>query len=148
MRSRLTGFALAVALAVVLGPALVGTPARAGTKQMPAHKITQAKSFVPMTPMYATIVDHGRPVGLLLVAIGLNIKNRDLRDQARHALPLLRDAYLQNLMNFAATAVRPTEQPDVNVIAARLQRVTNRVLRAKGKAAQVLLAQVMIRVTR
>lgn len=148
MRSRITSFALALALAATLGTSLAATPARADddAKQMAEHKITQAKSFVPMDPMYATILDNGRPVGLLLVAIGLNIQNDDLRGRAQTALPVLRDAYLQNMMTFAATAVRPWEQPDVVVIAARLQRVTDRVLQTKG--AQVLLAQVMIRVTR
>jgi len=148
MRSRLTSFALSLAVAVTLGASLATTPARAGDdgKQMAEHKITQAKSFVPVDPMYATILDNGRPVGLLLVAIGLNIPSDDLRDQAQHALPVLRDAYLRNLMTFSAAAVRPWQQPDVAVIAARLQRVTDRVLRKEG--AQVLLGQVMIRVSR
>lgn len=144
MRSRTSAFALVLLLAARLAAV---TPAQAGdAKPMAEHKITQAKSFVPMDPMYATILDNGRPVGLLLVAVGLSIANDDLRGEAEHALPVLRDAYLRNLMGFAAVAVRPWQQPDVAVIAARLQRVTNRVLRKDG--AQVLLGQVMIRVTR
>ena len=144
MRSRISAFAFILLLAA---PLAAVTPAHAGdAKPMAEHKITQAKSFVPMDPMYATILDNGRPVGLLLVAVGLNINDDDLRGQAQLALPILRDAYLRNLMNFAAVAVRPWEQPDVGEIAARLQRVTNRVLREKN--AQVLLAQVMIRITK
>jgi hypothetical protein len=49
-------------------------------------------------------------------------------------------------MTFSAAALRPWQQPDVGVIAARLQRVTNRMLPKEG--AQVLLGQVMIRVSR
>ena len=148
MRSRLTSFALSLTMAITLGASFAATPARASDdgKQMPEHKITQAKSYVPVDPMYATILDNGRPVGLLLVAIGLDIQNDDLRGQAQHALPVLRDAYLRNLMTFSAAALRPWQQPDVVVIAGRLQRVTDRVLRKEG--AQVLLGQVMIRVSR
>jgi len=42
--------------------------------------------------------------------------------------------------------VRPWQQPDVSVIADRLQRVTDRALKKKG--ARVLLAQVAMRITR
>ena len=143
MRSRTSAFALVLLLAA---PLAAGSARADDAKPMAEHKITQAKSFVPMDPMYATILDNGRPVGLLLVAVGLSIADEDLRGEAEHALPILRDAYLRNLMSFAAVAVRPWQQPDVGVIAARLQRVTNRVLRKDG--AQVLLGQVMIRVTR
>ncbi len=115
-------------------------------KQMPAHKITQAKSYVGLNPMYATILDNGRPVGLLLVSIGLDIPDEDLRAQVERALPVLRDSYVRNLMTFTAAAVRPWRQPDVDVIAKRLQRVTDRTLHRKG--AQVLLGQIVIRVTR
>ena len=52
----------------------------------------------------------------------------------KQALPLLRDAYLRNMMQFAATAVRPWKQPDVNDIARRLQRVTDRVASGEFEA--------------
>ena len=99
-----------------------------------------------LAPMYATILEARRPSGLLMVAIGLDIPNEDLRDEAERALPILRDAYIRNLMGFAATAVRPWRQPDVVEIGNRLQRVTDRALKRKG--AQVLLAQVAVRVTK
>ena len=73
MRSSGPILALAALLLVALGPA----SARAGDdKPMPEHKITQAESYVGLNPMYATILDNGRPVGLLLVSIGLNIPGR------------------------------------------------------------------------
>src|SRR5437868_6676115 len=92
----------------------------------PAHKITQSKSFVMVEPFYTTIFDAGRPVGMLMVAIGLDIPDAKLRGEAETGMPLLRDYYLRNLANFSATAVRAWQQPDVNEIAGRLQRVTNR----------------------
>ena len=138
MRSSL--LALMTVLAFAAGPAWADDSPR------PVHKETQSQSFVMIEPMYATIIDAGRPAGMLMVAIGLDIPDAQLRAEAEHAMPLLRDAYLRNLMVFTATAVRPWRQPDVNDIASRLQRVTDRALHRKG--ARVLLAQVAIRVTR
>ena len=138
--------ALALAVAVSSAVMLTTGPTRADSTPMPQHKITQAKSYIALAPMYATILDNGRPVGLLLVAIGLNIPDSGLRSQTEHVMPILRDSYVRSLMSFTAAAVRPWEQPDVNLISARLQRVTDRVLHSKG--ARVLLGQVVIRISR
>lgn len=112
----------------------------------PKHKVTQSPSWVSMEPMYATIIDADRPCGMLLVEIGLDIPNEELRVQAAHALPILRDYYVRSLTSFAASTVRPWRQPDVTVIADRLQRVTDKALKQKG--ARVLLGQVAMRITR
>ncbi|MGH6872517.1 MAG: hypothetical protein ACREHE_13535 [Rhizomicrobium sp.] len=122
------------------------TAAQAGEQSAPEHKVTQAESYTMLAPMYATIMDAGKPSGLLMVAIGLDIPDPWLRGQADHAMPLLRDDYVRSLLSYAATSVRPWRQPDVTQIAARLQRVTDRALHKTG--ARVLLAQVAIRVTR
>ncbi|HEY8696732.1 MAG TPA: hypothetical protein VIM02_03885 [Rhizomicrobium sp.] len=121
-------------------------PARAESGSRPEHKITQSESFIMVEPMYATIYDAGRPCGMLMVAVGLDIPDRKLRGEAEHGMPLLRDDYLRSLTSFGATAVRPWRQPDVVAIADRLQRVTNRALHRPG--ARLLLAQVAIRVSR
>lgn len=121
-------------------------PALADEQKAPAHKETQSESYMMIEPMYATVFDAGRPSGMLMVAIGLDIPDVKLRNDATRALPLLRDYYLRNLMNFTSAAVRPSEQPDVTEIAARLQRVTDRALHKDG--AKVLLAEVAMRATR
>lgn len=131
-------------LALVCPLALV-QPALAD-QSVPVHKVTQLESFVTVQPIYTTIVDGGRPIGLLMVAIGLNIPDADLRSETEHALPVLRDAYLRSLMTYTTASVRPWRQPDVNEIAERLQRVTDRALKKKG--ARVLLANVAVRITR
>jgi flagellar basal body-associated protein FliL len=137
MRSAILPFAFAVALF---------STAHADESKAPTHKITQSKSFVMIEPFYSTVYDAGRPAGMLMVAIGLDIPDETLRTQADSGMPLLRDYYLRNLSNFAATAVRPWEQPDVVEIANRLQRVTDRALHRPG--AKVLLAQVALRISR
>jgi flagellar basal body-associated protein FliL len=112
----------------------------------PKHKVTQSKSFVSIEPMYATVIDADKPCGMLLVEIGLDIPDEALRASATTALPILRDYYVRSLTSFTASTVRPWRQPDVTVIAERLQRVTDRALKRKG--ARVLLAQVALRITR
>jgi flagellar basal body-associated protein FliL len=115
-------------------------------QKAPTHKETQSESYTMLEPMYATVFDAGRPSGMLMVAIGLDIPNTKLRNDAARAMPLLRDDYLRNLMSFTSAAVRPWEQPDVAEIATRLQRVTDRALKKTG--AKVLLAEVAMRVTK
>jgi len=107
------------------------------------HKVTQSKSYLMVDPIYTTIVTNDRPAGMLMIGIGIDVPDQKLRAQAEHALPVLRDAYLRNLMTFAATQVRTNTQPDVTIIADRLQGVTDRALGRKG--ARLLLAQVAMR---
>jgi hypothetical protein len=130
----------AVGLLAVAAPALADEPS------VPVHKVTQSESYVMVDPIYSTVFDAGKPAGTLMVAIGLNIPDAKLRSIAERAMPLLCDDYLRSLMNFTSSAVRPSQQPDVSEIAARLQRVTDRALRKKG--ARVLLAEVAMHITR
>jgi hypothetical protein len=98
-----------------------------------------------MDPIYTTIVTDNRSGGMLMVGAGLDVPDPALREDVNRSMPVLRDAYIRNLMAFTANVVRTDAQPDVGVIADRLQGVTDRALKKKG--AKVLLAQVAIRVT-
>ena len=97
-------------------------------------------------PIYTTIVADNQAKGMLMVGAGLDIPDDKLREMAARSMPVLRDAYIRNLMAFTANVVRTDAQPDVGTIADRLQAVTDRALKKKG--AKVLLAQVAIRVTK
>lgn len=135
---------LAIALAVPAGAASGGDKDKDKKDRKPAvHKITQSASYLMLDPIYTSILDGSRPQGLLMVGIGLDVPDPVLRGRADKAMPVLRDAYVRNLMAFTATAVRSYQQPDVTLIADRLQGVTDRVLQKKG--ARVLLAQVAMR---
>jgi len=137
MRSALRALLLA-------GLTLAALPAQADDdKKAAVHKVTQSKSYLMVDPIYTTIVSNDRPTGLLMVGIGIDVPDAKLRAEAEHALPVLRDAYVRNLMAFAATSVRTWRQPDVVAIANRLQGVTDRALGRKG--ARLLLAQVAMR---
>jgi flagellar basal body-associated protein FliL len=140
MRSSVLSLSLLLALCTGAGAA-TDVPAPA-----PEHKVTQSESYIMIEPMYATIMDGESPGGMLMVAIGLDIPNPQLRAEVERAMPVLRDAYIRSIIGFTGTHVRVDQQPDVVAIADRLQRVTDRELRRKG--ANVLLAQVACRVTK
>jgi flagellar basal body-associated protein FliL len=112
----------------------------------PEHKITQSESYLSIDPFYTTIVADNHAGGMLMIGIGLDVPDPALRGEVVRSMPVLRDAYLRNLMAFTASTVRTDAQPDVGVIADRLQGITDRALNKKG--ARVLLAQVALRVTR
>ncbi len=140
-----------LAVLVVAAPLLAGAAAARAddapkAQKAPEHKTTQSTSYILLDPFYTTIVADNRAAGMLMVSAGLDVPNEKLRDDINRSLPVLRDAYLRNLMAFTANVVRTDAQPDVATIADRLQAVTNRALKKKG--ATVLLAQVAIRVTK
>jgi flagellar basal body-associated protein FliL len=113
-------------------------------QKAPEHKITQSKSYLSLDPIYTTIVDDNHAQGMLMVGVGLDVPDEALRTVATRSLPVLRDAYVRNLMAFTSSSVRTSAQPDVSQIADRLQGVTDRALGKKG--AKILLAQVAMRV--
>jgi len=140
MRSRFPGLSLGLLAALTLAAHADDND----TRKAPEHKITQSKSYLPLDPIYTTIVDDDRAQGMLMVGVGLDVPDPGLRAIANRSLPVLRDAYVRNLMAFTTSSVRTTSQPDVGEIAERLQGVTDRALGKKG--ARILLAQVALRV--
>jgi flagellar basal body-associated protein FliL len=136
-----------VLLAAALSPGLPAYGDEDGAKKQkaPEHKTTQSQSYISLDPIYTTIVSDNRAAGMLMVSAGLDVPDGKLRDEVNRSLPVLLDAYVRNLMTFTANIVRTDEQPDVTLIADRLQAVTDRALKKKG--ARILLAQVAIRVT-
>ncbi len=136
--AHLIAFFVALALAL---------PAAAADKKTPAvHKITSSPSYLMIDPIYTAIIEDEKPSGLLMVGVGLDVPNKELRAKAEQAMPLLRDAYVRSLLTFTASTVRSWRQPDVGEIADRLQHVTDRTLGRTG--ARLLLAQVAMRLTK
>ena len=135
-------------LAAVAIPLFSGSlPALGADSNAPAQrKTTQSESYIMIEPMYASILDGIKPRGLLLVELGLDVPDAKLRDRVTQNLPALRDAYVRSLLTYAATAVRPWRQPNVEDIANRMQTITNRVVGREG--AKVLMAQTAVRLTR
>ena len=137
--------ALFAAILAVAG-ACPAVPAFAAAQSQSAqHKTTQSESYVSIDPIYSTILDGGKPRGLLLIEFGLDVRDAKLRDDITRVMPALRDAYVRGLLIYAATAVRPWRQPNVDEIAGRLQSITDRTMGHEG--ARVLMAQTAIRLT-
>ena len=143
--------------AVLAAPALAAEPggADAGAKtekpdkdkKKPAvHKITQSDSYLMIDPLYTTILDGNHPAGLLMIGIGIDVPDADLRARVERDMPQLRDGYVRSLMAFTAIHVRSWRQPDVAAIADRLQGTTDRILGKPG--ARILLAQIAIRLNK
>jgi flagellar basal body-associated protein FliL len=136
---------VAVTFALSIGEARAADapPAQGGGAQ---HKSTSSESYVIIDPIYSTILDGGKPRGLLMVELGLDVPDAKFRANVSKALPVLRDAYVRGLVTYASTAVRPYRQPNVEDIALRLQTITDKVMGKQG--AKVLMAQTAIRITR
>ena len=134
-------------LAFLLAIALPAAAAEDKPKKQkaPEHKATQSKTYVELDPIYTTIVADNRAAGMLMLKVGLDVPDGTLHAEIDRSLPVLQDAYLRNMMTFTANNVRTDAQPDVGLIADRLQGVTDRALKRKG--AKVLLSQVAIRAT-
>jgi flagellar basal body-associated protein FliL len=113
-------------------------------QKAPEHKVTQSESYLMVDPIYTTIVGDNRAVGMLMVGMGLDVPDPQLRAEVTRSMPVLRDAYVRNLMAFTTVSVRTDAQPDVAMIADRMQAITDRALKKKG--ARVLLAQVALRI--
>jgi flagellar basal body-associated protein FliL len=142
MRLRPVIFAFAALLAAGISARAEDAPK---AQKAPEHKTTQSKSYIMVDPIYATIVAENRPAGMLMVGVGLDVPNEEMHAEVSRSMPVLRDAYIRNLMTFTANVVRTDAQPGVAMIADRLQAVTDRALKKKG--AKILLAQIAIRVT-
>jgi flagellar basal body-associated protein FliL len=136
---------LGLAAALWAANAAHGEEEKKKPQKAPEHKTTQSKSYTMVDPIYTTIVNDNRAAGMLMVGVGLDVPDEALHAEVDRSMPVLRDAYIRNLMAFTANAVRIDAQPDVGVIADRLQGVTDRALKKKG--ARILLAQIAIRVT-
>src|SRR4051812_19029787 len=113
--------ACAAMLAAGMGTLEPVQAAAAPAPSAPAqHKTTSSESYVIVDPVYASILDNNKSQGLLLVEFGLDVPDAKLRETVTRVLPMLRDAYVRNMLAYAATSVRTWRQPSVEDIAVRL----------------------------
>lgn len=124
-----------------------GLPVRAedasNGQKAPEHKNVPPDSYVRIEPIYTTIVTGNHAAGMLMVAGNLDVPDAKLRQEVTRSLPVLRDAYIRNLMAFSVNVARVDTPPDRVLIAQRLQGVTDRALKKPG--AKVRLDRVAIR---
>lgn len=137
----LLGFAL-----LCLAPALAAGGGEEGKSKKPKEierKLTASPNWVAVDPMTVAILRDSTIDGMMLVEIGLDVPDGALREKAEAVLPRLRDVWLRALADYASTRARIGRQADLNLLGARLQTATNRVLGAPG--AQLLFLQAVVR---
>jgi flagellar basal body-associated protein FliL len=108
-----------------------------------AHVTSDSPTYLGFEPIYTSIIEADSANGLLMIGFGIDVPDATLRAEVDNLRPKLRDLYVRSMMFYTSANVRSWRQPDAVVIADKLQRITDAMLKRKG--AKVLLAQVAIR---
>lgn len=96
---------------------------------------------MPLPTLSAGVLQRHSMHGTIVLDMGLDIQDADLRWRARVNEPRLRDALRTALATYASTYYRDRTAPDLAVLTRLLQQAIDRVLGAQG--ARVLLANVI-----
>jgi hypothetical protein len=142
MRSALA--ALLFLAATASSAAAAGASAGAGPEQAPAsrqERLTSAESFLPMPTLSAAVLQRNASLGTVVVDMGLDIPDAQLRRRARLNAPRIRDALRTALATYSSTYYRDRTAPDPATLTRLLQHSVDRVLGAEG--ARVLLVNII-----
>lgn len=136
MRSvlRILAFSAIVAFAAPVG----------AQEQAPAsrqERLTSAESYLPMPTLSAGVLQRHSTAGTIVVDMGIDVPDADLRYRARANGPRLRDALRTALATYASTYYRDRTAPDPAQLTRLLQQAVDRTLGAPG--ARVLLANII-----
>ncbi len=134
---------LSIAFALAAPAAASGAPAPAKPANKQERKITGSPAWVSVEPIAVAILRQNRIQGMFLVEFGLDVQDETLRARAQESLPRLRDAWLRNMSDLAATRMRIGRQADLDVLSTRLQTTTDQML--GGAGAKILLLQAVVR---
>jgi flagellar basal body-associated protein FliL len=134
------------ALAAFAGPAAAaGSSSGSSTQeQAPAsrqERLTSAESFVPMPTLSAGVLQRHSALGTIVVDMGLDIPDEDLRWRAQANAPRLRDALRTALATYASTYYRDRTAPSPTELTRIMQQSIDRVLGEQG--ARVLLVNII-----
>jgi flagellar basal body-associated protein FliL len=143
---RLSAPLLAVVLfAALAGPAVASGSGSSGAQQAPAtrqERLTSAETYLPMPTLSAGVLQRNDNQGTMVVDMGLDIPDADLRRRAQLNAPRLRDALRTALASYSSTYYRVHTAPDPTELTRQMQVAVNRVLGAQG--ARVLLANIIV----
>lgn len=137
---------LALCAALAAGPAVAAGPSASSSaaQQAPAtrqERLTSAESFVPMPTLSAGVIQRNASNGTIVLDMGIDILDADLRNRARLNAPRLRDALRTALATYASTFYRDRTAPDPDELTRLLQQAVDRTLGAEG--ARVLLVNII-----
>jgi hypothetical protein len=133
------------AFAAMAGSAhAAGGGSSSSSQQAPAtrqERLTSAESYLPMPTLSAGVLQRQSTQGTLVVDLGLDVPDEDLRRRARLNGPRIRDALRTALATYANTYYRDRTAPDPAALARIMQQAVDRVLGAAG--ARLLLANII-----
>lgn len=139
---RFGAFFLAAAFAALAGPA--GAQSHGAPQQAPASRqdrLTSAESFMPLPTLSAGVLQRHAASGVLVVDMGLDIPDAELRRRAGANAPRLRDALRTALAAYASAYYRDRTAPDPATLSNLMQQAVDRTLGAPG--ARVLLVNII-----
>jgi hypothetical protein len=99
--------------------------------------------FMGQSQIAVSILKSSRPIGVFQVDVGILVVNPAQRMRAQGLQPVLRDAWRGTTQEFANSYLVPGEVPDANLLGARLQTATDRILGVGS--ARVLFTSVIVR---
>ena len=134
--------ALLLAAAVADRASAAPPPASKDETDPQAKRITGSDNYVPTFGLRASIARGFKVHGVLAVDAGLDVPKEQTRKLAAALRPRLISAMRDAVMNYASLTYVVGERPDVDILAARLQKVADTVL-GKGEA-RVALASVIV----
>lgn len=142
VRSLAFGLALAV---LAVAPALAAEGHDDGGQQAPAsrqERLTSAPSYLPMPTMQVSLLQRLSPsTAMMVVDMGIDIPDADLRRRAGLNAPRLHDALRSAFSNYVNVYYRDHTEPDPTTLTRLLQQAVDRTLGRTG--AQVLLVNII-----
>lgn len=131
-------------MAALGGPAAAAGGSSAPREQAPASRqdrLTSAETYVPLPTLSSSVLQRMSARGTLVVDMGLDIPDPELRRRAQLNAPRLRDALRTALATYATTYYRDRTSPDPAQLTRLMQQATDRSLGAPG--ARVLLVNII-----
>ncbi|MES1198417.1 MAG: hypothetical protein ABUS48_00350 [Pseudomonadota bacterium] len=104
-------------------------------------RLTSADSYMPIPTLSAGVIQRYDTLGTMVVDMGLDIPDANLRNRALANAPLLRDALRTALATYASTYYRDRTCPDPDTATRLMQSAVDRTLRTPG--ARVLLVNII-----
>ena len=139
-------FVALLVFAAAAAPALAsgGGSSSSSAQQAPAtrqERLTSAETYLPMPTLSAGVLQRNANQGTMVVDMGLDIPDADLRHRAVMNAPRIRDALRTALATYSSVYYRVHTAPNPTELTRQMQMSVDRVLGAPG--ARVLLANII-----
>ncbi|MGE3142619.1 MAG: hypothetical protein AB7L65_04815 [Hyphomonadaceae bacterium] len=134
-------FLAAFASAALPVAAWAGEQSGGGDASREQQRLTSAETYVPFPTLSAGVISQGRATGTMVVDVGVDVPDPDLRARARALGPRMFDALRTALSTFSTVYYRDRTAPDLDTLSRLMQTAVDRVMGRPG--ARLLLANVV-----